>query len=122
MEAFSTYEFYNGEYHGKLSEGDYKSAVPHARAEIMSQTNGKAANAGTAMQDNLKMCECALCDLFNSASGLPAGAGAVTSVTFDDYSVGYAAAGNGGNALARQIKAICSRWLQTPENLMCRWI
>lgn len=124
MLPFTDYTFYK-ENGGKLSESDYNASVGDANAEILSQTNGAALAAPDSMKLAVKLCECALVDLFaaykETAHVLPKG---IASISNDGYSVSK---GTGGDAsitvLERQERtAICSLYLQWPVNLMCRWI
>ena len=122
MFTFSDYRFYSEEYHGKLSEEDYKSSVHTAFAEILSQTNNRAKSAPETMKDAVKLCECELVDIITaykkSDDLLPKG---VDSVTNDKYSVSRGGS-NADGSRAKEKRAVCVRYLQTPENLMCWWI
>lgn len=121
--TFADYAFYtqNG---GKLSGADWAAVAGDAQAEILSQTNGRAATAPAVMQDAVKRCECALADVIAAykagAALLPKGVGSINN---DGYSVSMGSgAANPQQAEARERRAICARYLQTPVNLMCRWL
>lgn len=119
--AFTDYAFYSGTYHGKLNESKYDSAVNKAYAEIISQTNGLASTAPENMQTPLKMCECELVDAIYSFAQVPTG---ISSINNDGYSVVYGGR-NSNDGLSGEddtYKTICTRYLQCPVNLMCRWL
>lgn len=119
--GFSDWEYYQTVYKGNLTEDDYNSFVSQAYYEILSQTNScalKYTNADSLMLDNLKMCECSLIDAMNGYAEVPKG---VNSINNDSYSVSF----GGQYATESQsdaINAICQRYLQTPVNLMNRWL
>lgn len=123
MPTFADYTFYT-EHGGKLTKAAYTASVYEAHTEILSQTNGAASTAPAEMMEPVKLCECALVDVIASyketAAILPGG---VTSVSNDSYSV---TTGNGNNSIlkteAAARAAVCTRYLQWPVNLMCRWI
>jgi hypothetical protein len=136
MRRFSSFEFYKDEWRGNLSEDEYDQFVGRAYDEIMSQTNNRALAGGVntcgcsktertdLMEQNIKLCECALTDLFagyaNTEQMLPKG---VTSIDNDGYKI---SAGSGGMSIssteAKEIATICTRYLQVPVNLMDRWL
>ncbi|NLL92514.1 MAG: hypothetical protein GX222_08935 [Ruminococcaceae bacterium] len=122
MPTFADYAFYV-EKGGKLSESVYNSVVNEAYAEIIFQTNGAALRAGTEMLENVKMCECALVDIIaayrESNNMIPKGA---TGITNDGYSVSFGNESTNKKAEMQERRYICKRYLQYPENLMCRWI
>ncbi len=120
--AFSDYAFYIA-HGGKLSEAAYTAVVDEAHAEILSQTNGAANTAPASMLDNVKLCECRLVDTITAyqqgAALLPKGVGSISN---DGYSVAMGTGANPMQAEAKERRAICARYLQWPENLMCRWL
>lgn len=121
--TFSDYAFYKA-HGGKLSEAVYNSVVDDAHAEIISQTNGRAANAPEDMRLTVKLCECALVDTIaaykEGAAQLPKGVGSISN---DGYSVTMGSgAANPLQAEPKERRAICARYLQWPVNLMCRWL
>lgn len=121
MSTFSDYDYYV-QHGGKLSEADYDASVDDAHAEILSQTNGAANTAPESMQDNVKLCECALVDMIaaykQAAEMLPRGVGSISN---DGYSVSLGST-SPQKAEAQERGAICARYLQWPVNLMCRWL
>jgi hypothetical protein len=118
--TFSDYVFYtqNG---GQLSEAEYSAVVGAAYAEIISQTSGRALTSD-AIMDAVKRCECALVDVIaayrKGAALLPKGVGSISN---DGYSVSMGST-SPVQAEAQERRTICARYLQTPVNLMCRWI
>lgn len=124
MSTFANYTFYT-ENGGQLSEAAYNASVYDAYAEILSQTNGAALTAPEVMQDAVKRCECALVDVVagykETAAALPKGIGSISN---DGYSVSVGAGGGAAliKAEAQDRAAVCARYLQWPENLMCRWL
>ena len=122
MSTFSDFDFYRDEYHGKLTEDQYNASKHEAKATILSETLSRAANAPEMMKEAVKLCECALVDILHSHKKsreiLPSG---ITSVSNDGYSV-TAGSTNRPNTEAAELRAMCAKFLQTPVNLMCRWI
>ena len=124
MSTFSDFTFYRDVFHGRLTEDEYNASVWEAHAEILSQTNSRATNAPEAMLEAVKLCECALVDIIaaykKGSALLPRGVGSISN---DGYSVSM---GSGNTdprqAEAQERRATCVRFLQTPENLMCRWL
>ena len=120
--TFSDYAFYTA-HGGKLSEAAYTAVVDEAHAEIISQTTGAANTAPETMLDAVKLCECRLVDVITAyqqgAALLPKGVGSISN---DGYYVSMGAEGNPIRAEAQERRAICTRYLQWPENLMCRWL
>jgi hypothetical protein len=121
MSTFTDYAYYK-QHGGELSEAEYTASVYDAHAEILSQTGGRANTATDAMQENVKLCECALVDMIaaykQAAAMLPRGVGSISN---DGYSVSMGSA-SPLQAETRERSAICARYLQWPENLMCRWL
>ena len=117
MKTFSTFEFYTGEYRGKLGNDDYNAASNKAYAEIVSRTNGRALNAAASMKDNLSMCECEMVDAVHSFSQVPKG---ISSENTDGYSVTYGGrnSNDGLSGEADTYSEICGRWLRFPEDLL----
>jgi hypothetical protein len=123
--TFSDYTFYTA-HGGKLAEADYNASVDDAYAEIISQTLGIATNAPDSMTDAVALCECKLVDVIAAykagAALLPKGIGSISN---DGYSVSASSGGSGINTQqseTQERRAICVRYLQTPVNLMCRWL
>jgi len=120
MKPFTDFAFYRDVFHGRLSEAEYNSSVHDAHAEIVSQTNGRT--IPDSMMDAVKLCECALVDAFashqESKNMLPDD---ITSVSNDDLKVTRSGA-DPEKARKQERRAICARYLQTPINLMCRWV
>lgn len=116
--SFSDFTFYrlNG---GKLTEEEYNSVIHRAYAEILSQTNGMALTAWEHMSEPIQLCECELVDVFHSYNEssdlIPRG---ISSVTNDSYAISRSATARDEKT---EIYNICSKYLQYPVNLMCRW-
>lgn len=123
MPTFTNYAFYT-EHGGRLSEADYNASVFDAYTEILSQTNEKALTAPDSMAFPIKLCESALVGVIHAYKALtdmlPRGA---TSASNDGLSVSTGS----GNASpfkteAQERRAVCTRYLQWPVNLMDRWL
>ena len=128
MTTFSDFAFYKGEFHGFLDEDAYNASVATAYYEILSQTNSAALKAPDSMTEAVKVCECELVDVIDAyktgAAMLPKG---VSSVSNDGYSISSKTSSGAdcGDTLdmeRRERHTICVRYLQTPVNLMCRWV
>ena len=117
--SFSNFTFYqlNG---GRLTKEAYNSVIHRAYAEILSQTNGTALTAWERMSIPIQLCECELVDVFHSydesSNLIPKG---ISSVTNDSYSISRNATASDEKT---EIHKICSKYLQYPVNLMCRWV
>ncbi len=117
MTPFSTYEYYKTQYYGKLSEDDYNANVLKACSKIISNINGSVPEI---MLDNVALCECELTDIIFDFAKIPMG---VYSVNNDGYSVTYGGNSNNRTNSEQSIcKAVCAKYLQSPINLMCRWV
>ncbi len=121
---FTDFAYYTS-HGGILSESQYNTYAPMAYYEIISQTNHKAASAPDCMTEAVKMCEVALIDVLagygEASSSIPAG---VSSVNNDGFSISRGSS-FGGSAIELETAAandVCARYLQTPINLMCRWL
>jgi hypothetical protein len=121
MLTFTDFEYYRDVFKGGLSEDQYSKFVNDAHAEIVSQTNNRAAHAPDSMKDAVKLCECALVDALadhkKSSAMLPDD---ISSVSNDDLKVSRSGA-DPKKARRQELRSICVRYLQTPVNLMCRW-
>lgn len=119
--AFSDYAFYAA-HGGRLTEDVFLAAVDDAHAEILSQTNGRAAAAPETMREAVKLCECKLVDCIAAyaagAALIPKG---IASVSNDGYAVSTGS-GSPLQAETQERHTICARYLQWPVNLMCRWL
>jgi hypothetical protein len=109
---YSTYDSYiqNG---GKLDEATYIVLSKQASAEIDYRTFNRASRHKSKMKDNLLACECALIDVLNSFSSLPAG---VTSASNDGVSVSYSQ--NVKTEEKAKKEEIFNRYLTYPINLL----
>jgi len=120
VEHFTDFTYYRDVFLGRLSEEEYNSAVVDAHAEIVSQTNGRT--IPDEMQTAVKLCECVLVNAIakhdESSKMLPDD---ISSVSNDDLRVTRNSA-DPAKARKQERRAICARYLQTPVNLMCRWV
>lgn len=108
---YSDFGFYSEEYHGTLSKSEYSARVMRAYSEINVRTMGRKI---TDMEEALKLCECEIVDALFAFSQNPTG---VASVNNDGYAIHF----NDEFSEAKQIQAICERYLTQPVNLMSRW-
>lgn len=109
---YSTYNYYikNG---GKIDESTYLVLSKQAFAEINHRTFNRAVRHRDEMNDNLMACECALIDVLNSFSSIPAG---VLSASNDGVSVSYSQDTN-AEKMARK-EEIFNIYLTYPVNLL----
>lgn len=116
MNTFSDYAFYQEEHLGKLNVMEYAVFANKAYAEIVSQTGIQSIPFDHQMKNNLSFCECELAEAFHSHSKIPEG---VAGENTDGYSISFKLS---AADRAKTYKEICIRHLQSPVNLMCRWI
>ena len=117
MKTFSTFEYYQSEYHGGLTEELYLASVNKAYAEIVSRTSGAALGTDESMTDNLALCECEMVDAVHSFGEVPKG---ISSENTDGRSVTYGGR-NSNDGLSGEgdtYAEICSRWLRFPQDLL----
>lgn len=115
MEAID-YAYYRDVYRGALDEAAFEAGLARALREIDRQTAGRARTAGEGMRENLRMCACELVDAIAAFGQVLPG---VSAVGNDGVSICFTGA---ADAQEKSRREICARWLQEPENLMCRWI
>lgn len=104
MITYADYDFYSGDYHGKMSEAEYAIYAGSASAYIDYHTFGRIDE--TALSDNtlsekIKRACCSCADLLYSHE--KAGGGVVSSEKVGDYSVTYANADSSGSDIDKRL-------------------
>lgn len=126
MVTYSTWEYYSGDYGGKLSKEQYDRNSVKAMFEIDSRTYNKSRTAPESMSAALRDCECELADAVQNFielyAMLPKG---IASVSNDGISVSATtknAADGQATTEEEEYRAICLRHLTRPVNLMYRGV
>lgn len=109
---YSTYDFYK-ENGGSMTETEFKTAATEADSFINYCTFQRAKNAPEEMTENLKLCECAVADIFHNAKRIPLG---ISSEGNDGVNVSYSQ--NAQKEVENKAYSICRRYLTAPVNLM----
>lgn len=97
-----TFAFYSEAYGGRLDEGGFKSALPHALAFVRGRT---WPNDPQGDPDAYRRAVCAACDV-DAAYGFSGGSGSLVSVTTGTVSMSFGGSGDGSSWEADMARAV----------------